>query len=63
MNRRTHLAVLAVAVLATTAVTAASIPGLSAAGQRAVATGVFAAILWVTGALPLAVTALCVPSC
>jgi sodium-dependent dicarboxylate transporter 2/3/5 len=35
--------------------------GLSTAGQYAVATMTFAAVCWVTGALPLPVTALCVP--
>mgnify|MGYP006286949285 CR=1 FL=1 len=50
------------AVAATLAVAAAPTPaGLTPAGQRALATGVFAASLWITGALPLPVTALTVP--
>ncbi|WP_435181981.1 SLC13 family permease [Halorussus sp. AFM4] len=50
------------ATVATLAVAAAPTPaGLSVAGQRALATATFAAVLWITGALPLAVTALTVP--
>ena len=60
MNRRAAL--LALAVLATAAVALAPIDGLSTAGQYAVATGTFAAVCWLTGALPLPVTALCVPA-
>ncbi|MFC7227854.1 SLC13 family permease [Salinirubellus salinus] len=60
MSRRP--AFLALAALATAAVTLAPIDGLSTAGQYAVATGTFAAVCWVTGALPLPVTALCVPA-
>ncbi|WP_332898995.1 SLC13 family permease [Haladaptatus sp. CMSO5] len=37
--------------------------GLDHAGQFALSTGLFAAILWVTGALPLPVTALLIPVC
>jgi sodium-dependent dicarboxylate transporter 2/3/5 len=36
-------------------------PALSPAGRYAIATAVFAALLWVTEALPLPVTALCIP--
>lgn len=47
---------------ATLAVAAAPTPGgLTPAGQRALAAAVFAACLWTTGALPLAVTALTIP--
>lgn len=51
------------AALAVTALVAVvPVPGsLTTVGQYAVATMAFAAILWVTGALPLPVTALCVP--
>ncbi|ELZ81884.1 sodium dependent transporter [Haloferax elongans ATCC BAA-1513] len=38
-----------------------SFEGLSTRGQYALATMVFAGVLWVTGALPLAVTALSIP--
>ena len=41
--------------------TAPSPGGLSTRGQYAIATMFFAALLWVTGALPLAVTALSIP--
>jgi len=37
-------------------------PSLSPAGRYVLATGAFAAILWVTEALPLPVTALCIPA-
>jgi sodium-dependent dicarboxylate transporter 2/3/5 len=53
---------LAVAVTGTLAVVLAPAPaGLSGPGKAAVATAVFAAVLWATGAIPLAVTALLVP--
>ncbi|WP_158059082.1 SLC13 family permease [Halorussus halophilus] len=46
----------------TLVVAAAPTPaGLSPNGQRALATALFAAVLWITGALPLPVTALTVP--
>ncbi len=62
MNDSTRLATIAAAVLVTAAVAAAPIGGsLTTAGQYAVATMVFAAILWITGALPLALTALTIP--
>jgi sodium-dependent dicarboxylate transporter 2/3/5 len=60
MNRRPAL--LALAIFATAAVALVPVDGLSTAGQLAVATGTFAAVCWVTGALPLPVTALCVPA-
>jgi len=60
MNRRT-----AVTLIGTLVVTGllASVPisGLDPAAQYAVATMAFAAILWITGALPLPVTALLIP--
>jgi sodium-dependent dicarboxylate transporter 2/3/5 len=53
---------IAAAVLGTVAVAAAPNPaGLSTAGQYAIATMYFAAVLWVTAAVPLPVTALLVP--
>ena len=58
----TRLLTIAIAVLLT-GITA-SIPTtgtLTVAGQYAVATMVFAAVLWVTGALPLPLTALIIP--
>ena len=62
MNYSTRLATIAGALLATAAVAAAPIGGsLTTAGQYAVATMAFAAILWITGALPLALTALTIP--
>ncbi|GGL53110.1 SLC13 family permease [Halocalculus aciditolerans] len=61
-TQRGRLVVVAFAVLATLAVALAPTPsGLSLAGKYAVATMVFAAVCWVTGALPLAVTALSIP--
>ncbi|WP_459810310.1 SLC13 family permease [Halopiger thermotolerans] len=51
-----------VAVIGTIAIAAAPSPaGLSVAGQYAIATMFFAGFLWVTGTLPLAVTALTIP--
>ncbi|WP_339104537.1 DASS family sodium-coupled anion symporter [Haloterrigena salinisoli] len=51
-----------VAVIGTIAIAAAPSPtGLSVAGQYAIATMFFAGVLWVTGTLPLAVTALTIP--
>ncbi|QLC32708.1 DASS family sodium-coupled anion symporter [Halarchaeum sp. CBA1220] len=61
-TQRGRLAVVAFAALATVLVALAPTPeGLSLAGKYAVATLVFAAICWVSGALPLAVTALSIP--
>ena len=59
---RVRLLTVAAAVAVTAGVAAAPIQGsLTPAGQYAVATMAFAAVLWVTGALPLPVTALLVP--
>jgi sodium-dependent dicarboxylate transporter 2/3/5 len=59
---RHHSALLGVASVATLAVLLAPTPpGLAPAGQAALATMTFAGVCWVTGALPLAVTALLVP--
>lgn len=60
MPSRRALAGLA-GVVATAALAAAPIPGLSPAGRYALATMAFAAVFWLTEALPLPVTALCVP--
>ncbi|WP_435095381.1 SLC13 family permease [Halarchaeum sp. P4] len=61
-TQRGRLAVVAFAALATVLVALAPTPeGLSLTGKYAVATMVFAAICWVSGALPLAVTALSIP--
>ncbi|HKL29334.1 MAG TPA: SLC13 family permease [Natrialbaceae archaeon] len=49
------------AAVAFVAVVLAPIPDLSRAGQYALATTAFAGTLWLTGGLPLAVTALLVP--
>jgi len=58
----TRLLTIAAAVAVTGAVALAPTPGsLTVAGQYAVATMAFAAVLWVTGALPLPVTALTIP--
>ena len=56
---RPRFVLLAVAIAAVVAV--APLSGLSVAGQYALATMAFAGALWITGALPLPVTALCVP--
>ncbi|WP_380674345.1 SLC13 family permease [Salinigranum sp. GCM10025319] len=59
---RTRLFTLVVAVLVVVAVvTAPTPPSLTAGGQFTLATMAFAAILWITGALPLALTALLIP--
>ena len=59
---RTRLFTLLVAVLVVGAVATAPTPAsLTAGGQFALATMAFAAILWITGALPLALTALLIP--
>ncbi|MFB6133780.1 MAG: DASS family sodium-coupled anion symporter [Halanaeroarchaeum sp.] len=61
-TRRGRLLLFGLAVLVTVAIALAPTPGgLSLAGKYAIATMAFAAILWVTGALPLAVTALSIP--
>ncbi|MFC3478547.1 SLC13 family permease [Halobacterium litoreum] len=60
MTRRTPA--LALATVGAAAVVAAPTPeGLTPAGVGALATGWFAAVCWVTGALPLSITALLVP--
>lgn len=57
-----RLLLFAAAVLGTAAIAAAPRPeGLTLEGQYALATLFFAAFLWVTAALPLAVTALAIP--
>lgn len=62
MDQR-RVASLLAAVALTAGVAAAPTPaGLTPAGQYALATMAFAATLWVTGALPLAVTSLLVPA-
>ncbi len=60
MNRRDTLGVLG-AILATIIVASVHIRALEPAAQYAIATMVFAAVLWVTGAVPLPVTALMIP--
>lgn len=61
-GRRGMIVVFAIAVIGTIAVAVAPTPsGLSIRGQYALATMFFVGVLWVTGAFPLAVTALCVP--
>nr|WP_255518315.1 MULTISPECIES: SLC13 family permease [Haloferax] len=57
-----RLLTIAAAIVATAVV--ALVPtadSLTVAGQYAVATMVFAAVLWISGALPLPLTALCIP--
>ncbi|MFC7154272.1 SLC13 family permease [Halomarina halobia] len=57
-----RLLVFAVALLGVAGIAAAPTPdGLPLRGQYALATMFFAGVLWVTGALPLAVTALSIP--
>jgi len=57
-----RLLLFALAVLGTVAIAAGPSPdGLSIRGQYAMATMFFAGFLWVTGALPLAVTAVSIP--
>ena len=59
---RRRLMLFAVAVAGTAAIALAPTPeGLGVRGQYALATLFFAAFLWVTAALPLAVTALTIP--
>ena len=58
-----RLVIFAIAIAGTAAIALAPSPaGLSMRGQFAVATMFFAAVLWVSGALPLAVTALSIPA-
>ncbi len=57
-----RLILFAVAVVGTALIAVAPSPaGLSLDGQYALATMFFAGTLWVTGALPLAVTAISIP--
>jgi sodium-dependent dicarboxylate transporter 2/3/5 len=59
---RVRLLTLAAAVLAVAGVASVPTPPtLTTTGQFALATMAFAAILWITGVIPLALTALCVP--
>ncbi|WP_254829961.1 SLC13 family permease [Haloglomus salinum] len=61
-SSNTRLLTLAVALLVTGLVAVVPVEGpLTTAGQYALATMAFAAILWVTGAVPLPLTALCIP--
>ena len=62
MKQSTRISTVVVATLVTAII--ATVPlseSLTTAGQYAVATMAFAAILWVTGALPLSLTALTIP--
>ncbi|MFB6070350.1 MAG: SLC13 family permease [Halanaeroarchaeum sp.] len=61
MTPRGRAAWIGIAVLGVAAVALADLPGLSPAGQYTVATMVFAAVLWVSGAIPLSLTALTIP--
>ncbi|MEF8807930.1 SLC13 family permease [Natronomonas sp.] len=59
---QTRLLVFALTLVGTALIATAPTPaGLSLQGQYAFATMFFAGVLWVTGVLPLAVTALCIP--
>ncbi|NIC00464.1 DASS family sodium-coupled anion symporter [Halobacterium sp. R2-5] len=61
-SARGRLAVFALAVAVTAAIALAPTPAdLGLEGKYAIATMAFAAVLWVSGALPLAVTALSIP--
>ncbi|WP_175424087.1 SLC13 family permease [Haladaptatus sp. W1] len=61
-NPRKRLGLFVLALLGTAIIAGAPTPdGLSVRGQFAFATMFFAGFLWVTGALPLAVTALSIP--
>lgn len=61
-SRSGRLLLFGVAVAITAAIAVAPTPeGLTLSGQYAIATMAFAGFLWVTGALPLAVTALSIP--
>jgi sodium-dependent dicarboxylate transporter 2/3/5 len=58
-----RLLLFAIAIVGTAAIALAPSPaGLSMRGQFAIATTYFAAVLWVSGAVPLAVTALSIPA-
>lgn len=62
MDHRRATVVLLFATFGTFAIVALPTPsGLTPGGQAAIATMFFAGVLWVTGALPLAVTALAIP--
>jgi sodium-dependent dicarboxylate transporter 2/3/5 len=59
---QTRLLVFGLTLVGTALIASAPTPtGLSLQGQYAFATMFFAGVLWVTGVLPLAVTALCIP--
>ncbi len=61
-SEKGRLAVFAIALLGAGLIAFAADPAnLSTKGQYAIATMFFAAVLWVTGAVPLAVTALSIP--
>ncbi|WP_435174949.1 SLC13 family permease [Halorussus sp. AFM4] len=61
-SERGRIVVFLIALLGTGVIAAAPTPdGLSVRGQFALATMFFAGLLWVTGAFPLAVTALSIP--
>ncbi|WP_089650039.1 SLC13 family permease [Halobacterium hubeiense] len=63
MSKFRRLGAFALAIIATAAVALAPSPsGLSLPGQYALATMVFAGVLWVSSALPLPVTGLLVPA-
>ncbi|HKJ57828.1 MAG TPA: SLC13 family permease, partial [Halobacteriales archaeon] len=61
MTERVHPGFVLLSVAVAAAVALAPISGISVAGQYALATMAFAGALWITGALPLPVTALLVP--
>lgn len=61
MSPRARGGWLLLAVLGVVGVALADLPGLTPAGQYTVATMVFVAVLWVSGAIPLAMTALTIP--
>jgi sodium-dependent dicarboxylate transporter 2/3/5 len=60
-RRRRRLALVGAVVLTAVVATAPADGSLPTEGQYAIATMAFAAVLWITGALPLSVTALLVP--
>lgn len=61
-GQRGNQLIFVLAVIGTIAIAFAPSPsGLPLKGQYAIATMFFAAVLWITGTLPLAVTALCIP--
>ena len=61
MTERVHPGFVLLSVAVAAAVAVAPLSGISVAGQYALATMAFAGALWITGALPLPVTALLVP--